>query len=339
MRIPIISSIGRFFNSATISAAPQSAGVAPMTPERYQAANPRAELDDFELKFSLYFPNSTWRNNSFLVADRPPIPKKLIKLILSKAGTVFAGDDVARLRELRAEQQRIHDKLNELNFWASTKLWQEQQDAAAVKIMAGEPVDLKTKMQIRDSICEQRKVLHAELYPLSKSAYEILKPMCARLKSVAREMCEAQDAKERGVHDDNVSDEMSFVPSQYLRTLAFVALNACTAPIANFELTNLLSAPDPDRLIEFWFPNVEILPARPVRQPAAMHPQEIARREAESLAASERHKAAVAEKNVFIEKVQRQIAEVQAQVAENIAPKPSASGAAEIIAGDIPQKP
>jgi hypothetical protein len=234
------------------------------TPDSYRAANPGTQLEPWQIKFSLYFPNSTWRGREFLCFHRPVVPQKLVKLLLNRAGEIFSDADVAKLREFHAQQSQIHAKLDELNFWHSTKIYLAQQEAAAKRILAGELPDmnLKTKMEIRSAIANARESLHAALLPLGQQVFDILAPACDRLRAVARDMAEAQDAKERAVHDSNCGDEMPFVPSEYLRTLAFLALHSCDAPVRNFYLTKRLHCPDPDKLLELWFPPMDSFHAR-----------------------------------------------------------------------------
>ncbi len=301
----------------TPTATPIAPGTPPPTPDSYRAANPGTQLEPWQIKFSLYFPNSTWRGKEFLTFHRPVVPQKLVKLLLNRVGEIFSDAEVARLRDLRAKQDLIHAKLDEANYWASTKLWQAQQDAASENILSGDlsEVTLKSKVQIREEIGRAREALHAALLTLGQQVFDILAPACGKLRAVARDMAEAQDAKERAVHDSNCGDEMPFVPSEYLRTLAFLALHSCDAPVRNFYLTKRLHCPDPDKLLELWFPPVTAAPVRPVPQPAAENPALIKQREAEAAERTARHVTELAEKNALTAKVQKQAAEIREQIA------------------------
>jgi hypothetical protein len=293
----------------TPTATPTAPGVPTPTPENYRAANPGTQLEPWQIKFSLYFPNSTWRGKEFLTFHRPIVPQKLVKLLLSRAGEIFSDAEVVRLRNLRAKQDLIHAKLDEANFWASTKLWQAQQDAASEKILSGDlsEVTLKSKVQIREEIGRAREALHAALLPLGQQVFDILAPACARLRAVARDMAEAQDAKERAVHDSNCGDEMPFVPSEYLRTLAFLALHSCDAPIRNFHLTKRLHCPDPDKLLEIWFPPVTAAPVRLASQSTAENPTVTKQHETAAAINAEAHRAELVEKNALTEKIKADI--------------------------------
>jgi hypothetical protein len=118
-------------------------------------------------------------------------------------------------------------------------------------------------------------------------------------------MAETQDAKERAVHDSNCGDEMPFVPSGYLKTLAFLALHSCDAPVRNFYLTKRLHCPDPDKLLEIWFPPTNVSPARPAPQPNAENPALKEKRERENAERDEKHKTALADKNEMVSKIQK----------------------------------
>jgi hypothetical protein len=317
--------ISRIFNAiapgATTPTATASApGTPSVTPEGYRAANRGTKLEDWQIKFSLYFPESSWRGNEFLAFHRPVVPQKLVKQLLNRAGEIFNDADVSKLRELHADQTRIHAKLEELNFWASTKIYLAQQETAAQKILdsnLSEVPPLRSKKEIREGIGRAREALHVELVRLGEAVFNILAPACDRLRAVARDMAEAQDAKERAVHDGNCGDEMPFVPSGYLKTLAFLALHSCDAPVRNFYLTKRLNCPDPYKLLEIWFPPVSVLPARPAPQSDAENPALKERRDRENAARDEKHKAALADKNEMVSKIQK-IAQLSNEEREQI---------------------
>jgi len=299
--------------SPAAPAATATSSTSSMTADGYRNANPGVQLEPWQIKFSLYFPNSTWRGKEFLTFARPLIPKKLVEKLLLRAGEVFSAAEVAKLRDLRVEQDAIHAKLEELNFWASTRIYQAQQDVAAQKLLAGDLPDanLRGKLEIRTSISAAREALHAALLSLGQKVFDLLSPMCDRLRAVARDMAEAQDAKERGLHESNVGDEQPFIPSTYLKTLAFIALHSCDAPVRNFYLTKRLHCPDPDRLLDLWFSPVDNPPARPTSP--AEHPQITAQRNAAAVANNADHKSQLAEKNALTAKLQKDIQDTAEQ--------------------------
>jgi hypothetical protein len=338
-----MSILSKIFNAVTpsVPASPTTTSVPLTFRQGYSAAAHVESLDDFEKKFSArpYFDGGTWRLHEFLTAHRPQVPKKMVVLILKKSGNLFSEDDRASLKSLYDQQQAIHERMGELGFYAATKIWQQEQAELMPKIIAGEKVICRTKEQILSDITQQRRVLHDAMRPLSESVYQILAPACDRLKEVARQLTIEQEKDERGTHDLLDGGENHFAPSQYLKTLAFVALVVCDRPILNFQFTRLLSAPNPDKpLIEMWFPSADAVPAR-VPQPAALHPIEQERRRQEAEAAAAAHRVALAEKNAMVERVQKAALGIQEQIAQNISPKASASGAAEIIAGGTPPQP
>jgi hypothetical protein len=310
----------KMFNSAITTAptAPAPNGGVPITPEAFKAANSHTELDSFQIKYSLppYFYDGTYRGKCFMVPQRPGTSERQKDVLFKKVSPICSASDLELLGEYHAQWAYMDDRMSQLSFLASTAIWLQEQGEARDKILAGELVQLRSKEQIKSDISEQRKVLHQAKAALSKKVYELMLPMAEKLESVARELCAIQDEKERSLHESNVGDEVPFIPTAFLRSLAFVALHTCAAPLANYEFSNNLPPPDPANLKEFWFPNTATLARPAIRELASENPIVVSRREAVVKNLAEAHAAAIAEKNVTVENIKKQAAEDAAAKAQ-----------------------
>jgi hypothetical protein len=303
-------------DAAPVAGPPAAAtlGFSPISEEKFRQLNHRATLDDFQVKYGMppFFYDGVFRGDTFLASNRPPISSKQKKLIIEKTSPLCSADDLKLLAEYHAEWARFIAMESEANWNAVTNIWQAEQTAAHGKLLAGEPITIRSQDQIRAEITGKREVIHLAKVTLSKKVYDLLLPMGEKLESVCRGLTESQDSKERGAHIDLVGEEVPFVPSQYLRAMAFVALTVA-APVKLFNITKNLPPPHPDKLLEFWLPGHMVFqpPMKPTPPAPVLTRQPVNVPTPSPLD----HAAKVAEINVWTEKFKAQIATEAAQKA------------------------
>ena len=273
---------------------------------------PAAESnDDFIRRFGGkdYWPNGAaeHRGLGFMVAMPPPLSEHLWRQVLERATKkgILSKDAREKLIKLKADQEAIRAKLNEVGFFSSSSMLRQFQAKGVQQLLAGQSPQIPGQNEVMSSIVALRRGLHDADREISKEIYAVVKLIEDAVRNAAREMAVELDRKERESHSRFYSDDFPFKPSPQLLALAYVGLCAAGAATRNFRLTGLLSAPDPDNLLAIWWnPGTTPPPVNTQRErDASRNEAHLSAVDRNRLAVVERSKAELADKNALVAKI------------------------------------
>jgi hypothetical protein len=201
----------------------------------YNAARLPNSADDFDRKFTdrIYFARSHWRGHIVTLPDRPVVGAAVIEAVRERLGGNFADKDVQKaLAALDEQWQKMQSKLAEYGWTKITGRYLDQQVSIEKALATGEaPPRPLSKEEMTAHFCEMRKGIQARLHAISQETFELLNPVCERVRSAARDVVEEMDRQERTTAKRY---GVEFQPSRQLKAFIVFAVIGAMAPIVNY---------------------------------------------------------------------------------------------------------
>jgi hypothetical protein len=277
------------------------------------------DLDSFDKKFSSlpYFHGGFFRKGSgfsvFDCSDRPRIPGKVWQMVYESAGGergIFTDVDRKKLAEISRQRKVIAEKQGAVTIFSVGRIYQELQQAGGRSFLEGGSPLPPGPTAVSESLASVRRFLFESERQLSTEAFDLIKPMCLKMRDSARSLAIFWDEKLRAQHALFSDNDAEFQPTEFLRSLIFVALSAYSLPARHFKVTGWMAAPPEKNLLSLWYAP----PVKPI-VPPAIRPRQATtdtqwldreRQAVETEMAARR--IAVQEKGRQIEKFKRQFA-------------------------------
>lgn len=289
---------------APVSTPTPSAPLAPFTSSALDL-----KMDSWEKKFSAppYFENSRLMPSGFYCGNPPRLSQEILRAVFDRAGgdAIFSKSDLAKLTDLRNQQDAIAARLDDLAFTKIGQIFRQQRVDASAQLLSGKPTGQLVGYQAAtDAVVQGREACHLVNADLAAKIYEIVAPACAKMKLAARALADELNDKETAAHGKFFpkATGIPFKPSELLRTFIYVALTQADVPVRNFHLTKLIQAPAMDKgVFSLWWNEA---PA-PVTVPIERLRDENRNRAVEDNrhAVTQRTKEELAAKNAFVEKI------------------------------------